>query len=153
MGNSLAEGGSEIFTKVTCFLLDRCLCLCKLPYMPKREVFYKGAFYTVELAITANGKCPAKKFLDGLPNVEREKISRIIKRLADKGKVANEKQFKKIEDTEFFEFKNFQIRMPCYFHTDGRVIITHGFTKKEDSIEPEQIDRMKRIRDEYEKRT
>ena len=30
-----------------------------------------------------------------------------------------------------------------------RVIITHGFIKKGDSIKPEQIDRMKRIRDEY----
>jgi hypothetical protein len=121
--------------------------------MPKREVFHKGAFYSVELAITPNGKCPAKKFLDGLPNLEREKISRIIKRLADKGKLTNRQQFKKIEGEEFFEFKNFQIRMPCYFQTDSRVIISHGFIKKGDSIEPEQIVRMKRIRDEYEKRT
>jgi hypothetical protein len=121
--------------------------------MPKREVFHKGAFYTVELAFTANGKCPAKKFLDGLSKLDKEKILRIIKRLANEGKVTNRQQFKKIEGEEFFEFKNFQIRMPCYFHADGRVIITHGFIKKGDSIEPEQIDRMKRIRDEYEKRT
>jgi hypothetical protein len=121
--------------------------------MSKREVLYKGPFYTVELAITANGRCPGKKFLGGLSKSDREKILRIIKRLADKGKVANGQQFKKIEGTDFFEFKNFQTRMPCYFHADSRVIITHGFPKKEDSIEPEQINRMKRIRDEYEKRT
>ena len=78
---------------------------------------------------------------------------RVIKRLSDEGKVTNREQFKKIEGEEFFEFKNFQIRMPCYFHADGRVIITHGFPKKGDSIPPEQIARMKRIRDENEKRT
>ena len=121
--------------------------------MPKREVLYKGQFYKVELAITANGRCPGNKFLDSLSKLDREKILRIIKRLANEGKVANRQQFKKIEGEEFFEFKNFQIRMPCYFHADGRVIITHGFIKKGDSIEPEQIDRMKRIRYEYEKRT
>ncbi len=33
----------------------------------------------------------------------------------------------------------------------GRLIITHGFIKKEAWIKPEEIDRMKRIRDEYEK--
>jgi hypothetical protein len=121
--------------------------------MPKREVLYRGNFYTVELALTANGRCPGKKFLDGLSKLDREKILRIVKRLANEGKVTNSKQFKKIEGEEFFEFKNFQIRMPCYLYTDGRVIITHGFIKKSDSIEPEQIDRMKRIRDEYEKRT
>ena len=117
------------------------------------EVLYKGKLHTVELAITSNGRCTGKKFLDGLSKVDREKILRIIKRLADEGKLANREQFKKIEGENFFEFKNFQIRMPCYFHADGRVIITHGFLKKGDSIEPEQIYRMKRIRDEYEKRT
>lgn len=40
--------------------------------------------------------------------------------------------------------------MPCYFRDDGRVVITHGFIKKGDSIRPEEIYRMKRIRDEYE---
>jgi hypothetical protein len=124
--------------------------------MPKREVLYRGNFYTVELAITANGRCPAEKFLNSLSKLDKERILRIIKRLADKadkGKLANRQQFKKIEGEDFFEFKNFQIRMPCYFHTDGRVIITHGFMKKGDSIPPEQIVRMKRIRNEYEKRT
>jgi hypothetical protein len=121
--------------------------------MPKREVLYQGKFHTVELAVTANGRCPAKKFLDGLSKDDREKILRVIKRLADEGKVINREQFKKIEGEDFFEFKNFQIRMPCYFHADGRVIITHGFPKKEGSIKPEEIDRMKRIRDENEKRT
>ncbi len=121
--------------------------------MPKREVLYKGKLHTIELAITANGRCPAKKFLDGLSKVDMEKILRVIMRLAGKGKLANREQFKKIEGQDFFEFKNFQIRMPGYFHADGRIIITHGFLKKGDSIKPEEIDRMKRIRNEYEKRT
>ena len=120
--------------------------------MPKREVLYEGEFHTVELAITANERCPAKKFLDSLSNLDREIILRIVKRLADRGKVSSPKQFKKIEGADFFEFKNFQIRMPCYFRADGRIIITHGFSKKSDSIKPEEVDRMKRIRDEKEKR-
>ncbi|MFZ5450413.1 MAG: type II toxin-antitoxin system RelE/ParE family toxin [Thermodesulfobacteriota bacterium] len=121
--------------------------------MPKREVLYQGKFHTVELAVTANGRCPAKKFLGGLSKDDREKIMRVIKRLADEGKISNREQLKKIEGEDFFEFKNFQIRMPCYFQAVGRVIITHGFLKKEAGIRPEEIDRMKRIRHEYEKRT
>jgi hypothetical protein len=122
--------------------------------MPKPEILYRGKFHTVELAFTANGRCPGKKFLNSLSKVDREKILRVIKRLADEGKkLSNREQFKKIEGEDFFEFKNFQIRMPCYFHADGRVIITHGFIKQRDSIKPEEIGRMKRIRDEYEKRT
>ena len=120
--------------------------------MPKGKVLYKGKFHTVELAITANGRCPGKKFLDDLSKLDREKILRIIKRLADEGKVTNREQFKKIEGEDFFEFKNFQIRMPCYFRSDGRIIITHGFIKKGDSIKPEEIERLKRICDENETR-
>lgn len=107
----------------------------------------------VELAITSNGRCPAKKFLNGLSKDNREKILRVIKRKADEGKLTNREQSKKIEGEDFFEFKNFQIRMPYYFKGAGRLIITHGFIKKGESIRPEEIDRMKRIRDEYEKRT
>ena len=121
--------------------------------MLNREILYRGKFHTVELAVTASGRCPAKKFLNGLSNVDREKILRVIKRLADEGKVTNPEQFKKIEGEDFFEFKNFQIRMPCYFQAAGRLIITHGFIKKEAWLRPEEIDRMKRIRNEYEKRT
>jgi hypothetical protein len=121
--------------------------------MPKKEVLYKGNFHTIELAVTANERCPAKKFLNGLSKDDIGKILRVIKRLADEGKVTNREQFKKIEGEDFFEFKNSQIRMPCYFHAGGRLIITHGFIKKGDWIRPEEIDRMKRIRDEYEKRT
>lgn len=120
--------------------------------MPKREVLYQGKFHTVELAVTANGRCPAKEFLNGLSKDYRGKILRVIKRLADEGKVTNREQFKKIEGEDFFEFKNFQIRMPCYFHRAGRLILTHGFIKKEALTKPKEVERMKRIRDEYEKR-
>ena len=74
--------------------------------MPKREVLYQGKFHTVELAVIANGRCPAKKFLNGLSKDDREKILRVIKRLADEGKLTNREQFKKIEGEDFFEFKN-----------------------------------------------
>lgn len=121
--------------------------------MPQREILYRGKFHTVELAVTANDRCPAKKFLNGLSKADRDKILRVIRRLADEGKVTNPEQFKKIEGEDFFEFKNFQIRMPCYFHAAGRLIITHGFMKKEAWIRPEEIERMKRIRHEYDQRT
>jgi hypothetical protein len=118
--------------------------------MPKREILHRGDFYTIELAITANGRCPGKKFIKERSDID--KILRIIKRLADIGKVKNTQQFKKLED-DFFEFKAFQMRMPCYFTHDGRVVITHGFIKQGNRTEPDEIERMKRIRDEYEKRT
>lgn len=51
--------------------------------------------------------------------------------LGDTGRISNEEQFKKLQD-EFFEFKAFQLRLPCYHAPGrrGRVVVTHGFIKK-----------------------
>lgn len=119
--------------------------------MPKGLLFYEGNVHKIELAVTSDGSCPAKEFLDRLSRTDRERISRIIIRLADFGKIHHREQFKKLEE-DFFEFKFYQVRMPCYFHPDGRVIITHGFIKKGDRIDRGQIIRMKRIREEFERR-
>jgi phage-related protein len=119
--------------------------------MPKGKgviVLYEGNFHSIELAVTMDGECPAKEFLDSLPVEKRAQIIRIIKRLADFGKIHHREQFKKIED-DFYEFKYYQIRMPCFFMPNQRVVITHGFIKKGDHIGEGQILRMKRIRREY----
>jgi Phage derived protein Gp49-like (DUF891) len=71
---------------------------------------------------------------------------RLFNRIAEQGKIANREHFKRIEGTEFFEFKNFQIRMPCYFLQGSLVVITHGFRKKGDRIPPSEIDRATRIK-------
>jgi phage-related protein len=115
-------------------------------------VLYKGVAYQIELAQTEKGACPACEFLDGLSDSKMAKIIKIIKRLADYGKINNREQFKKVED-DIWEFKGFQTRMPCYFKKGMRVVITHGFIKKEDHIGSAQIERTKRIRDEYERIT
>lgn len=117
---------------------------------PKGKVFYEGTYHAVELAVRCDGSCPAQEFLDGLSRKELAGIARIIKRLADFGKITNREQFKQIEPG-FNEFKYFQIRMPCYFKPGRRVVITHGFRKKADKISRAEIDRMKRIKAEYEK--
>ena len=62
--------------------------------------------------------------------------------------MAGSERFKKIEGTRFFEFKNHQIRMPCFFEPGGSVIITHGFKKKGDRIPQPQLERAERIREE-----
>jgi hypothetical protein len=40
--------------------------------------------------------------------------------------------------------------MPCYFRNDGRVVITHGFLKKDDKIRAGELARATNIKNEYE---
>lgn len=74
------------------------------------------------------------------------------KLLGDTGRIRNPEQFGKFTDG-FFEFKAFQVRMPCYFRPDKRVVITHGFMKKKEGVAPKQeIERAVQIKTEYEER-
>lgn len=75
----------------------------------------------------------------------------LFKRLGDEGRIGNEEKFKRIEGTGFFEFKAFQVRMPCYYTAGRRVVITHGFRKQADRIRRSELRRAENIRSEYER--
>jgi hypothetical protein len=68
--------------------------------------------------------------------------------MAQTGVIRDDRKFKRIEGTDLFEFKNFQIRMPCCYLAGGLLVITHGFRKKGDRIPPSEIARANRIRQE-----
>ena len=69
--------------------------------------------------------------------------------LGDTGRISSEEQFKKLQD-DFFEFKAFQLRLPCYFAPGRRVVITHGFIKKKNVIPKQELLRAKSIKQQYE---
>ena len=108
-----------------------------------------GERVVVECVIRANGNSPSKDFLDSLNNKDRPKIMRIIKRYANFRVIFNKEQFKKVEGTDFFEFKSFQIRLLMYHCSLGRIALTHGFKKKGDRIPRSEIKRAYRIKEEY----
>lgn len=78
----------------------------------------------------------------------RGKIFKIIKKLADSGVIHNREQFKKVEG-DFWEFKEFQRRILMYYLPNRRIVLTHGFIKKEHKIPKAEIDRAKTIMREY----
>jgi len=108
-----------------------------------------GPAKTVVYAVCANGTSPGFVFYrDELNDTEKAKMLRLFNKMGEHGRIANREQFKQIEGTDLFEFKSFQIRMPCYFLPGGLVVITHGFRKKGDRTPPSEIDRATRIRQE-----
>jgi hypothetical protein len=116
--------------------------------MPAVE-FYRGTWGNIYLAIQRDGTSLADAFIKGLDNSDRLKLLALLKRAADMGpmNIHDGEKFKKLDGT-LFEFKVFQIRMPCFY--DGRkVILTHGFTKKKDKTPPAEIERAARIQKEY----
>ena len=113
-----------------------------------RPIAYKGERFTVVYAVCLDQKRPGEEFYDGLDDHDKAKLNKLFQHLGDHGKISNHEKFKKIEGTDFFEFKSFQIRMPCFYRPNGLVIITHGFRKKGDKIPSAEIKRAERIKKE-----
>jgi hypothetical protein len=116
-----------------------------------RPIAFKGARLTIVYAVCSDHTRPGEEFYDGLGDGDKAKLNKLFEHLGDHGKISNREKFKKIENTNFFEFKSFQIRMPCFFRQGRLVIITHGFRKKDDKIPPAEIRRAERIKEEDEK--
>jgi phage-related protein len=114
------------------------------------HIVCRGSKLTIEFAVCADGNVPAMRFFDSLPQQDKRKLLVLFDRLAEFGQILNREKFKKIEGTNgLFEFKSFQIRMPGFYTTDGRFVITHGFRKKQDAISKAEIETAYEIRQQH----
>jgi phage-related protein len=113
------------------------------------KVAYSGLCLTIEFATLPNGTCPGQEFFSSLDERWQAQLIVQFKRLGDTGRISNREKFKRI-NTEFWEFKCFKIRMPCYYRSDRRVVITHGFAKKADNIPRGELLRAQSIKEKYE---
>lgn len=103
----------------------------------------------VSYALVSGGNAPGLDFFRGLDIRDQMKMLKLFEMLGERGSIFNKEKFKAIEGTKFYEFKSKQIRMPCY--QGGLIwIVTHGFIKKTDKIDREEIRRAERIRAEDE---
>lgn len=112
-----------------------------------------GAGIRIEAVVIEDGSCPAEDFLNGLSD---ENIAKMMARFdtfirAHPRRVSPEK-FKMIEGTDLFEFKCFQIRMPCFYAPGRRLVLTHGLIKKADKLSSSEIEKAQRIRSTFERR-
>jgi Phage derived protein Gp49-like (DUF891) len=114
-------------------------------------IAYRGSRFTVEFASRADGSVPGLAFYNQLEGRWKARLLVLFKLIGDTGRVSSKEQFRKFADG-FFEFKAFQNRMPCYFRSDKRIVVTHGFIKKKEGAAPvQEVERARTIQKEYER--
>ena len=100
------------------------------------------------LVIRRNGRSAAADHIAELATPAREKLLRLLARVSSDGPPANVQQNRKL-DTHIWELKSGQTRL-LYFAEGSRVIIlTHGFTKKQQKLPRRELERAQRLRAEY----
>ena len=107
----------------------------------------------VEYYQTAEGKCPVGEFLRSLGNKDREKalwVFRLIERIDQ----VSAEFFKKLVDTE--EIWECRIhtatgayRVFSFFFEGGKLILTHGYSKKRWKTDRREIVRAEQYRRDY----
>lgn len=117
----------------------------------ERPIAYSGTRLTIAYAVVSKGRSPGKEFFDRLSLEDQAKLMRLFALLGDRGRIDNPEKFGNLKEG-LWEFKSFQIRMPCRFLPGGLVLITHGFRKKRDRTPTEEVERAKRILEEDQRR-
>ena len=112
-----------------------------------RPIVARGALRTIEYAVCLNGSVPARDFIEELPQAELSRLAALFQRLADTGKIADPRKFKKLEG-KLYEFKRYQVRTGC-FRIENRWILTHGFIKQKDKWPRRELERAERIMREH----
>lgn len=96
--------------------------------IPSDIQYCKGRFFTIIFAKKDNGECPAKDFLASTKPPDWGKLDRILKRLAERGKIINKEQFRKV-DGQLYEVKGGGKRIVGFF-IPKHFVLTHGFKKR-----------------------
>jgi len=107
----------------------------------------------VEFYRTADGKCPMEGFLDSLSAKHAQKVTYTL-RLLEELDTLPRTHFKKLAGTEdIWECRTRQggtiYRVLSFFHTGGKVVLTHGYQKKSTRTDPRQIRRAENCRRDY----
>lgn len=101
------------------------------------------------------GKCPVRVFIDRLQLRDRKRLVALLDHSANHGPPRNREKSKKIEGTDgLFEFKSFQDRIPWFYDSKesdgrGRIVMTHGFKKKDGPIPPGELRHAENMRRTY----
>ena len=108
---------------------------------------FKAEFFTQQ-----NGSKPAKDFLLSQDVKMRAKLFGLIDILEENGNQLREPYSKPLEDG-IFELRaklgSDITRILYFFFYEGRIILTHGFTKKTQKTPRNEIERAKKYRKEF----
>ena len=111
-----------------------------------------GEWGRVVWAVEATGQQPALEFFEQLSKEEAAKVQVLFERLAERGQIRNNEQFKKLGDRQghaIWEFKRYQLRFLGAFTSGSRFLVAHGLRKKKDKHRSADLDRAARILTEH----
>lgn len=115
----------------------------------KTRCLFKGIKKSVYALVgEGDGQC-VHAFLASLDRAARRKVDVLFDLYGSMGCIRNTEKFKKLEGSQgIFEFKSFQVRLLCFMHGDG-VVVVRGVYKKKDKHDKTDIAYAERCRRQF----
>lgn len=103
-----------------------------------------------------DGESPAQDYVEGMLDSEQYDMLQIISRVGTQGhRYDNPRKFKQLHgDENLYELISYQHRVFAFIGVLGptgkpQLVMTNGYKKKAKRTEPQQMERAKRLREEY----
>lgn len=102
----------------------------------------------IEFLVKENGKSPALEFYNSLDEKIKNKFRFLFTRMEEFGKISDPTKFN-AEPDGFYCFKYEQVRFIAFMDKE-KIILTHGFIKKEQKLPARELEKARVARREYE---
>ena len=126
--------------------------------MPKQPVMdfecdplVTGPCANVAYACRANGKNPARDYIDSLEQEDQAKLAKLFIKIAQVMRISNPEKFRKLGGTsgKIYEFKVHPGKRILCFQQGRTWYLTHGFNKQTGKTPPREIQRAETIMGEH----
>jgi len=111
-------------------------------------VIYQGPKFTLEWYYDINGKSVGFDYFLNISKEQRRKFFILAKRMGDFGKIFDIEKFRH-EGDGIYAFKPQPDRFLSFFTVGKKIIVTNGFTKKQDKLPKNEKELALRLRQDY----
>lgn len=107
--------------------------------------------WTVQWYQAPNGDVPMRGFMAGLTPEQHDDAVAVIERLTQLGNRLREPHSRLVKDG-LYELRRYQVRIFFVFRPGSRVVLLFGVIKKQDKLNPGDVDRALRMKRDLEGR-
>lgn len=96
---------------------------------------------------------PAKEYFDSSDRQVQVKLLALVKYIAEEGRLFDEKKFQSVDKKgKIYEFKPIAERFFSFFYEGKKIILTNGYRKKGQKVDPRELARAVHSKKDYELR-
>lgn len=117
----------------------------------KKHIAYDGQEFRIEWYVDEKGQSPALDFANDMPESHIGKLMHLFEVIGDIGKIHDITKFRH-EGDKIYAFKPQPYRFLSFFAVGKKIILTNGFRKDKDKLDPGEKDLAMKAKVDYLKR-